>query len=51
MAKKSEDEEDKVKKVQKIKLIVWEFIKYFIAIINTIAAMASIVGLIISVGY
>lgn len=49
MAKKSEDEEDKVKKVQKIKLIVWEFIKYFIAIINTIAAMASIVGLIISV--
>ncbi len=49
MAKKSEDEEYKVKKVQKIKLIVWEFIKYFIAIINTIAAMASIVGLIISV--
>lgn len=49
MAKKSEDEEDKVKKGQKIKLIVWEFIKYFIAIINTIAAMASIVGLIISV--
>ncbi len=49
MAKKSEDEEDKVKKVQKIKLIVWEFIKYFIAIIDTIAAMASIVGLIISV--
>lgn len=49
MAKKSEDEEDKVKKVQKIKLIGWEFIKYFIAIINTIAAMASIVGLIISV--
>ena len=49
MTKKSEDEEYKVKKVQKIKLIVWEFIKYFIAIINTIAAMASIVGLIISV--
>lgn len=49
MAKKSEDEEDKVKKVQKIKLIGWKFIKYFIAIINTIAAMASIVGLIISV--
>ena len=49
MAKKSEDEEDKVKKVQKIKLIVWEFIKYFIAIIDTIAAMASIVGMIISV--
>lgn len=49
MAKKSEDEEYKVKKVQKIKLIVWEFIKYFIAIINTIAAIASIVGLIISV--
>ena len=49
MAKKSEDEEDNLQKVQKIKLIVWEFIKYFIAIINTIAAMASIVGLIISV--
>lgn len=49
MVKKSEDEENKVKKVQKIKLIVWEFVKYFIAIINTIAAMASIVGLIISV--
>ena len=49
MAKKSEDEEDKVKKVQRFKLLVWEFIKYFIAIINTIAAMASIVGLIISV--
>lgn len=49
MAKKSEDEEEKIKKVQKIKLIIWEFTKYFIAIINTIAAMASIVGLIISV--
>ena len=49
MAKKSEDEEEKIKKLQKIKLIIWEFTKYFIAIINTIAAMASIVGLIISV--
>lgn len=49
MAKKSEGEESKVKQGTKIKLIVWEFIKYFIVIINTIAAMASIVGLIISV--
>lgn len=49
MTKISVDEEDKLQKKQKNKLLVWEFVKYFIAIINTIAAMASIVGVIISV--
>ncbi len=49
MPRNSKDEENKIKEAQKIKLIAWEFVKYFIAIINTIAAMASIVGLIISV--
>lgn len=52
MAKKiahEENEVNKVKKSQKAKLIIWEFVKYFIAIINTVAAVASIVGLLISI--
>lgn len=47
--KKNEDYENEVNKLQKVKLIVWEFTKYFITIINTVAAISSIVGLIISV--
>lgn len=50
---KHKDENDntivKVKKIIKIKLFIWECTKYFITILNTIAAMASIVGLIISI--
>ena len=42
-------EDNNIKKSQKIKLFIWEFIKYLIAIVNPIAAFASIVGLFISI--
>lgn len=37
------------RKSHKIKIILWEILKYFLAIINTVAAMASIIGLFISI--
>lgn len=52
MAKKGvnkEHEINSVKKAQKVKLVIWEFVKYFIVFMNTIAALASIVGLLISI--
>lgn len=52
MANLVEDKDNgfnKVRKSQKVRLLIWEFVKYFIAIINTVAAVASIVGLFISI--
>lgn len=52
VAKNISDEENefnKIKNLQKIKLFIWEFLKYFIAILNSVAAMASIVGLLLSI--
>lgn len=49
MAKKDISEESKVGQKQIVKQIAWEVIKYFIAIINIVAALASIVGVIISI--
>lgn len=47
--KSNEENESRVHCIQKIKSNVWIFVKYFIAVLNTIAATASIIGLAISI--
>lgn len=43
------DKEKKAQKKQKRKIYIWEFVKYFISILNTIAALASVLGVVISI--